>query len=96
MNTYRYKNSSDLAKDLGIAKEVGQIAEIKAKLTGEILKIIEKKDLTHQYIADCSGIPRSAITGIVSGSLQKVSLDRLIRILNAVGKTVDIKIKGVA
>lgn len=93
MKNKRYKNSSDLAKDLGLSKEVGQIAEIKTKLTGEILKVIEKKDLTHQDVADSSGVPRSAVTGIVNGSLQKVSLDRLVRILNAVGKTIDIRVK---
>lgn len=96
MKSRRYKNSSDLAKDLGLPKEVGQIAEIKAKLTGEILKVIEKQDLTHQDVADSSGVPRSAVTGIVNGSLQKVSLDRLVRILNAVGKTIDIRVKDVA
>lgn len=96
MKSKRYKDSTELAKDLGLPKEAGQIAEIKAKLTGEILKVIEKQDLTHQDVADSSGVPRSAVTGIVNGSLQKVSLDRLVRILNAVGKTVDIKVKGVA
>ena len=45
MKSKRYKNSSDLAKDLGLPKEAGQIAEIKAKLTGEILKVIKKQDL---------------------------------------------------
>ena len=69
---------------------------MKAKLTKEIIKAISKEELTHKEVADLSGVPRSAVTGIINGSLQKVSIDRLIRILGTLGKTVELKVKKAA
>jgi len=90
------KAKMEFAKDLGLPPEYALIANLKTKIKLQIFKIIEKKGLTHQEVADMTGVPRSAITGIINGSLQRVSLDRLIRILVGLGKTVDFKIKDVA
>ncbi|MDA9189584.1 helix-turn-helix domain-containing protein [bacterium] len=96
MKSKTYKNASDLAEGLGLCAERGLVAQMKAKLTKEIIKAISKEDLTHQEVAELSGVPRSAVTGIINGSLQKVSIDRLIRILGTLGKTVELKIKKAA
>lgn len=92
----RFKNSSDLAHALGLPKERGELAELKSKLTKEIIKSIETQKLTHQELSDMSGISRSAITGIVSGSLQKVTLDRLLRLIWALGLRIEMKVKSAA
>ena len=96
MKSKTYKNASDLAESLGLPSERGLVAEMKAKLTKEIIKAISKEELTHKEVADLSGVPRSAVTGIINGSLQKVSIDRLIRILGTLGKTVELKVKKAA
>ena len=96
IKTKTYKNVSDLAIDLGLPEKRGLIATMKAKLTGEIIKAISKQELTHKEVSKLSGVSRSAITGIVNGHLQKVSIDRLIRILEALGKTVELKVKTAA
>ncbi|MBT7610592.1 MAG: XRE family transcriptional regulator [Bacteriovoracaceae bacterium] len=96
MKSTRYKNMNDLAKDLGLDPRLGEVAELKAKLTKEIIKIINKKGLTHQEVSSLSSVPRSAITGIVSGSLQKVTIDRLMRVLSSLGKSISFKLKDVA
>lgn len=92
----RYKKVSDLAVSLGVSKERGQLAELKSRLTKEIKKFIELNELTHQELADLSGVPRSAITGIINGSLQKVTLDRLLRVLFSLGVKIEMKIKTAA
>ncbi|MFA6238052.1 MAG: XRE family transcriptional regulator [Bacteriovorax sp.] len=89
----KYTNMREFAADFGLPPEYGELAEVKAKITKEIIKVIEKEGLTHQELAEMSGVPRSAVTGIVSGSLQKVTIDRLIRILFALGRTIELKIK---
>jgi predicted XRE-type DNA-binding protein len=91
----KYKNISDLSVSLGLSKERGQLAELKSKLTKEIIKSIEVNELTHQELANLSGVPRSAITGIINGSLQKVTLDRLLRVLFSLGLRIEMKIKAV-
>lgn len=89
----KYQNISDLAVALGLSEEQGQLAELKAKLTKEIIKAISNQQITHQELSEFSGIPRSAITGIINGSLQKVTLDRLVRILYSLGLKVEMKVK---
>jgi predicted RNase H-like HicB family nuclease len=41
--------------------------------------------LTHADLAERSGLPRTAVTGILSGSLQKVMIDRVLRLVEAAG-----------
>lgn len=68
----RFKRFNELSKGLQISEEVSVIAEIKAKLTKNIIKSINEQGLTHEQVAKFSGVPRSAVTGIINGSLQKV------------------------
>ena len=85
-----------LAKQLNIHPARGLEAIVKAKLIRAILMMLAKKKLTHSEISLRSGVPRSAVTGILNGSLQKVSLDRLFRLLEAAELTAEIRIKEAA
>lgn len=86
-------NAKNLAKKLGLPTSRGIEAIFKAELISAILKNIKKKEFTHIELAERSGIPRSAVTGILSGSLQKVSIERVLRLAEAVGLNVELKIK---
>jgi len=92
MKQTRNKNATDLANALGLSEDQGSLSQLKAKLTKEIILTIQEQEVTHQEVADLSGVPRSAITGIVNGSLQKVTLDRLVRIIGALGKKIELSI----
>lgn len=89
-------NSQQLAKKLGISKARGMEAVIKAELISAVLEAAEREGITHAEIAARSGLPRSAVTGILSGSLQKVTIDRVLRLVEAVDLTAKIQIKKVA
>lgn len=93
MKSKKYDSVKEIAKDLGLDPKIGELAVLKAELTLEIQNIIQKKGLTHKEVSELSGVPRSSVTGILNGSLQKVTLDRLIRILISLGKSLSIKIK---
>lgn len=86
----------ELSSKLNISNAKGLEAMMKADFISAILKAILKQKLTHEEIAKRSGLPRSAVTGILSGSLQKVTLDRILRIIEAVGLTVETKVKNAA
>ncbi len=88
--------SNELSKKLGISKSRALEATLKADLIDATLKAIKKEGFTHTEIAKTSGIPRSAVTGILSGSLQKVTLDRILKIIEAVGLTAELKVKKAA
>lgn len=60
-----------LARKLGISPTRGMAAVIKAQLISAVVKAIARSGLTHAELAKRSGLARSAVTGILSGSLQR-------------------------
>lgn len=86
-------SGSELAKRLGISPARGMEAVMKAQLISAVLKAVEARELTHAEIARRSGLPRSAVTGILSGSLQKVTIDRVLKLIEAVGLVAEVKVK---
>lgn len=87
---------SELAKQLGISAARGMEATIKAQLITAVLKAAEKLKLTHAELARRSGLPRSAVTGILSGSLQKVTIDRVLKLVEAANLVAELKVKTAA
>lgn len=88
--------AAELSKKLGISKSRSLEAIMKADLITAVLKAVSNQELTHAELAERSGLPRSAVTGILSGSLQKVTLDRILRLIEAVGLTVETRVKKAA
>lgn len=85
-----------LAKQLGIPVSRGIEAVVKAKLISAILKATAKQGLSHAELARRSGLPRSAVTGILSGSLQKVTIDRVLRLVEAADLVAEVTVKKAA
>jgi predicted XRE-type DNA-binding protein len=86
-------SGSTLAQRLGISPARGMEAVMKAQLITAVLDRIEAQHLTHAQIAKRSGVPRSAVTGILSGSLQKVTIDRVLKLVEAVGLVAEVRVK---
>ncbi|MBY0385184.1 helix-turn-helix domain-containing protein [bacterium] len=89
----RKATSSEIAKITGTSSARSMEAVIKAQLITAIIDVVESKKMTHEQIAKSSKLPRSAVTGILSGSLQKITIDRVLRLVEAVGLIAEIKIK---
>ena len=89
-------SGTDLARELGISKSTGMEAVIKAQLISAVLKNAKKEGLTHEELATRSGLPRSAVTGILSGSLQKVTIDRVLKLIEASNLVAEVKVKKAA
>ena len=87
---------NDLSRVLGISKARSLEAVIKADLIDAILRVTKRSGTTHAALAEASGIPRSAVTGILSGSLQRVTLDRVLRLVEAAGLTAEVKVRRAA
>jgi len=86
-------SGAELAKRLRISPARGMEAVMKAQLITAILKAVEANELTHAEVAKRSGLPRSAVTGILSGSLQKVTIDRVLKLVEAVGLVAEVKVR---
>jgi predicted XRE-type DNA-binding protein len=85
-----------LSRQLGIPKSRGLEAVLKAQLIAAIVHEVGRQGMTHGELSERSGLPRSAVTGILSGSLQKVTIDRLLRLLEAAGLEANLKVRRVA
>ena len=92
----KYSSAAELSKKFKISKSKGLEAIMKADLISAVLKAVSQQKLTHVELSKRSGLPRSAVTGILSGSLQKVTLDRILRLIEAVGLTVETRVKKAA
>jgi predicted XRE-type DNA-binding protein len=89
-------SAARLAKLLGVSKARGLEAIVKAQLIAAIVREVDRRGLTHAELAARSGLPRSAVTGILSGSLQKITIDRVLRLVEAAGLEADIRVRGAA
>lgn len=85
-----------LAQQLGLPKSRGLEAMMKAQLIAAVLRELTRQQVTHAELAERSGLPRSAVTGILSGSLQKITIDRILRLVEAVGLEAEIKLRRAA
>jgi predicted XRE-type DNA-binding protein len=79
---------------LGNPRARGMEAVIKAQLITALVREVAKRKITHAALAKEAGVPRSAVTGILSGSLQKVTIDRVIRLLEAANLPVQVRVAG--
>jgi len=92
----RTTSAHRLAQLLAIPRSRGLEAVVKARLVSAVLREVDRKRLTHAELAARSGLPRSAVSGILSGSLQKVTIDRLLRLVEAAGLEADIRVRRAA
>jgi len=88
--------SAEISRMLGISKARGMEAVIKADLIAAVTKAVDRLRLTHADVASRAGLPRSAVTGILSGSLQRVTIDRVLRLVEAVGLTAEVRVRRAA
>jgi predicted XRE-type DNA-binding protein len=89
-------SGKELSKKLGISPARGMEAVIKAKLIDAVLRAAERQRLTHAELASRSGLSRSVVTGILSGSLQKVTIDRVLRLVEAAKLVAEVTVKSAA
>ena len=87
---------AQLARQLGIPKSRGLEAVLKAQMIAAVVREVGRRRLTHVELAARSGLPRSAVTGILSGSLQKVTIDRVLRLLEAAGLKAEVRVRRAA
>ena len=85
-----------LAKQVGIPKSRALEAVLKARLIAAVVREVGRRGMTHADLAGRSGLSRSAVTGILSGSLQKVTIDRVLRLVEAAGLEAEIRIRRAA
>ena len=96
MKSKTYEKLEDFGKDLGLSRDQIEIAKIKTKIKTRNKELVDKKNITMTDLGKASGLTRSVVSGIINGSLQSVSLERLIRLASALDLSVDVTLKKAA
>lgn len=91
-----YASAADFASSIGVSEQRSVESKFKSKLVAAIRREIDRQELSHDKVAKLAGVARTNVTGIISGSVTSVTLDRLIRIASALGLSMDLEIKRTA
>jgi predicted XRE-type DNA-binding protein len=94
--TKKKTTTGQLSRMLSIPKSRALEATLKAQLIAAVVSEVGRRGLTHAELARRSGLPRSAVTGILTGSLQRVTIDRLLRLVEAAGLEAAVRIRRAA
>ncbi len=90
---FTYSSVSDFAKSIGVSEYKTVESKLKAKLVSAIRHEIVRQNLSHEDVAEMAKVARSNITGIISGSITSVTLDRLVRIAAVLELSMNLEIK---
>ena len=85
------RSSGNVFADLGLPSADHLLA--KADLAIEISQILEERNLTQAEAAEIMGIDQPKVSALVRGRLEGFSMERLYRLLNALGCDVEIVVR---
>ena len=86
------RGSGNVFRDL--RHENADAEQFKAILAAEIVKVIDREDLTVRAAHRRTGIAAADFSRIRNADLGRFTVDRLISILNRLGARVDVKIRA--
>ncbi len=84
------RGSGNVFADLGLAHS--DVEQTKALLAAEIIAILDGEDLSVRVAGKRTGIPYSDFSRIRNVDLDRFTIDRLIKVLNRLGRDVDMKV----
>jgi predicted XRE-type DNA-binding protein len=85
------RGSGNVFRDLGHASP--DVTQLKAILAAEIIKMLDRKDLTVRAAQAQTGIAAADFSRIRNADLARFTLDRLVSIINRLGSRIEVQIK---
>lgn len=86
--------SGNVFADIGLPNP--ELLLAKADLVHRISLLIEARKLTQTKAAKLIGLPQPKLSALLRGQTKGFTIDRLVRLLNALGQRVEISLKDVA
>lgn len=86
------KSSGNVFLDIGFDEAEAAELLTKAKLSLELKRAIRARGLTQKQAAALCATDQPTLSKVLSGRMTSISLDQLTRWLNAVGRSVEIRI----
>src|SRR5205814_1443930 len=94
MKTIPYeKSSGNVFVDLGFSPAAAAELTVKSTLIMTISETIKERELTQQEAAALCGTDQPTLSKVLRGRMESVTIDRLVAWLNALGRTVEIRVR---
>jgi predicted XRE-type DNA-binding protein len=84
------RGSGNVFRDLGHASP--DVAQLKAILAAEIIKMMDREELTVRAAHSRTGIAAADFSRIRNADLKRFTVDRLVSIINRLGSRVEVKV----
>jgi predicted XRE-type DNA-binding protein len=88
------RGSGNVFRDSGHAN--ADVEQLKAILAAEIIKMLDRKELTVRAAQAQTGIAAADFSRIRNADLRRFTLDRLFSIINRLGSRVEVKVNVLA
>jgi predicted XRE-type DNA-binding protein len=85
------RGSGNVYRDLNMPD--ADIRQLKAILAAEIIKTLDKKELSVRKAQRLTGVPAADFSRIRTADLERFSSDRLMMILNKLGSRVEVSVR---
>lgn len=85
------RGSGNVFRNLG--RENADVEQLKALLAAEIIKVLDREELTVRAAQTRTGFAAADFSRIRNADLGRFTADRLVSILNRLGSRVDVKIR---
>lgn len=85
------RGSGNVFRDFGDPD--ADVKQTKAMLAAEIIGILDDRGLSTRQAEKLTGTPQADFVRIRNAQLNRFSIDRLMKILNSLGRRVEVKIK---
>ena len=85
------RGSGNVFRDLG--HENADVEQFKAILAAEIIKALDRQDLSVRAAHDRTGIAAADFSRIRNADLGRFTVDRLMTIINRLGSRVEVKVR---
>ena len=85
------KSSGDVFADIGL--ELTEEDRLKIQIAQTIVVAINERNLTQVEAAEIMGIDQPKVSALMRGKLEGFSLQRLLNLVTALGRDVDIRIR---
>lgn len=92
-NQKPHVTKGSVLEDLGFSSEESAALKIKADIYLQIKKSIDSGGYSQQDLAEILDQPQPRVSELINGKISKISIEKLLGYLDALGQTVTIRFK---
>ncbi len=92
----KVKANENLFRTFGVSSASARNLQIRSTLMIELAKFIEHRGMTQVQAADYFGVSQPYISDLMNGRIDRVSIDKLVTMLDRAGQSVTVKVDSQA